>query len=371
MTVGADDGELKVFDMDSMQVIRSVSAHDDAVQRIVNSPTSSLLLSESVIQETKLWDISAERQCGATCLRVLPGCSLPSFSSDSSWIVGTRLVGRAADREEEDGTEWGESNQRHRATIYDVQTGKPVQTFEEPNIAWTYRDGGGAVFDPTGRLIVLDGKLYDTRSGTQQAVFDQLSNSGIAQFHPCGTEVIIGTAVWDVRMLGTTGTRASAAHKLLQVVPALDSCNLRFSPLGDALYAWPRINGHGDPLNGLKIVRVLDGRFFREMGQPLQLERFAQDLCVDDTDDYIAIVDRAYSPNDSYCRLFQVGRRTPGVFDSDLDDAQSVSSEEDEDEQDDAQWAANFGIDPEIWREMGAELDGDSDVRVVVNGQVI
>ena len=314
---------------------------------------------------------------------------MPSFNFDSSWLVGTRLVGRAGNGEPgEDGSEWGESNQRHRATIYDVRTGAAVRTFEEPNIGWTYRDGGRAVFDSTGNLLMLDGNLYDTRTGMKHVRFDKLSNSGMAQFHPCGTEVIIGSTVWDVRMLGSRGTDAAMGHKLLHVVPVLDSCHMKFSPLGDALYAWPSINGHGDPLNGLKIVRVLDGRFYREIGQPLQLERFAQDLCVDPTDDFIAVVDRAYSPNDSYCRLLQVGRRTPNLADSDLDDAQSVSSDDDDDDDDDdimgvpngddvdihMRWSADFGIDPFAWAEMGELMTsggGEDDVHVVVNGRVI
>ena len=58
----------------------------------------------------------------------------------------------------------------------------------------------------------------------------------------------------------------------------------------------------------------------------------ARDLCVDRNDDYIAITIDTHLPTESCVKLFEVGRKKPNEADSDMDDAQTDSGEEDEDD---------------------------------------
>ena len=60
--------------------------------------------------------------------------------------------------------------------------------------------------------------------------------------------------------------------------------------------------------------------------------RFVNDICIDNSDDYLAMTDHAYTPMDCKVNLFEIGRRKPNEADSDMDDAQDDSESEDPEE---------------------------------------
>lgn len=85
-----------------------------------------------------------------------------------------------------------------------------------------------AVFSPSDELILSDGVLWDLRV-PQRVVhkFDKLSSFGFGNFHPLRSEVIINSAVWDIR-----------TFKLLRMLPSLDQSVTKFTNAGDIIYSF-------------------------------------------------------------------------------------------------------------------------------------
>jgi HIV-1 Vpr-binding protein len=111
-----------------------------------------------------------------------------------------------------------------KATIYDMHTGQVVRTLE-PTIFNQYSKNR-ATFCPNDELILSDGVLWDAREGQQIHKFDKLNNTLSGVFHPNGLEVVSNTEVWDLR-----------TFHLLRTIPALDQCQLKFSPQ-NVIYAF-------------------------------------------------------------------------------------------------------------------------------------
>ena len=165
---------------------------------------------------------------------------MPSFNFDSSWLVGTRLVGRAGNGEPgEDGSEWGESTGTARLYTMFGQALRCAPLRAQHGL--DYRDGGRAVFDSTGNLLMLDGNLYDTRTGMKHVRFDKLS---ILEWH----NFIHAARRSSLDPLSGMCACLDREEQMLRwgtscCMVVLDSCHV-IQPLGDALcmaeHQWTR-----------------------------------------------------------------------------------------------------------------------------------
>lgn len=124
--------------------------------------------------------------------------TIATFDNDGSRILCTKL---------------------NQAKLFDVSRLSTIREFIPDQSELNYHNNF-AVFNPTNELILCDGTLYDTRTARVVYKFDNLSNglagsSGL--FHPCALEVVIGSAVWDVRTL-----------KMIKNCPSLDQCHVSY-----------------------------------------------------------------------------------------------------------------------------------------------
>ena len=323
---GNDNGVVRIFNMWTTDIVASFDAHGASLYSIATCPAEQykhkFLLTSSTVYEAKLFDLSKGGSPGASCI-TFSACHLPSFSHLGDRIVGSKIVDSENDEDQDDNNNnraSGSGGPRHQISIYDVQTSKSILNMEDATEGYTYQSSS-AKFDMGDNLICCDGKLWDIRSNRLLYRFDKLGNHGEASFHPSGNQLIIDSAVWDLR-----------TYKLSQMVPALNHCKLQFTSLGDALFAYPRPSTSTILREAQKQVRVLNGTTFVDIAKPIRVSRFVNDICIDNSDDYLAMTDHAYTPMDCKVNLFEIGRRKPNEADSDMDDAQDDSESEDPEE---------------------------------------
>lgn len=155
------------------------------------------------------------------------------------------------------------------ATIYDLNTGQKVSSFT-PQIFNQYSKNR-ATYYPTDELILSDGVLWDVKSGREIHKFDKLNQAISGVFHPNGLEVVSNTEVWDLR-----------TFHLLRTVPALDQCQLTFSPQNVIYGISPEVENRLDfeQINysyesSFKTLDAYDYASIGELGKFLQ-----RDLCI-------------------------------------------------------------------------------------------
>ena len=264
-----------------------------------------------------MFDLAKGGAPGASCV-TFSACHAPSFSHLGDRIVGSKIVD--SNEGSSDGSGQGSGGPRHQISIYDVENSKVITSMEDATEGYTYQSSS-AKFDMSDNLVCCDGKLWDVRSNRLLYRFDKLGNHGEATFHPAGNQLIIDSAVWDLR-----------TYKLAQMVPALNHCKLKFTSLGDALFAYPRPSSSSILREAQKEVRVLNGTTFVDLAKPIRVARFVSDICIDSSDDFLGMTDHAYTPMDCKVNLYEIGRRKPNEADSDMDDAQDESESEDPEE---------------------------------------
>ncbi|KAG7395411.1 hypothetical protein PHYBOEH_003770 [Phytophthora boehmeriae] len=184
--------------------------------------------------------------------------------------------------------------------------------------------------------------LWDARIPTRALYkFDKLSNVGYGFFHPNGNEVIINSAVWDLR-----------TYRLLRMVPALDKCCVKFNPSGSVLFAYYPYAG-GDYLVRRKSklkswFRVLDARDYKDI-TTIDLGRPIFDLSLNIKSTQLSIVEGRYleagdvDDDDSICRIYDVGRKRPSEDDSDAEDGEDEDTLDDDEYDDES--ASSDGAD--------------------------
>ena len=323
LAAGNDNGQVRLYNMWSTDIVHTFVAHEAAVASVATSPVESqkhrLLLTSSTVFEAKLFDLTKTSTIGGS-YSTLSECYSPSFSHRGDRIVGNKLTGGG-------GGPGSGPGQRHKISIYDVETMVEMLSLDDTSDKFTYPIST-ATFDVTDNLVVCDGKLWDVRSKRLLYRFDKLGNTGNAVFHPAGNQLLIDSAVWDLR-----------TRKLVQMAPALDRSEVRFSSLGDAVFVYPRPATGSMLRDSQKEVRVLNGSTYMDLGKPLPIDKLAADLCIDQTDGYILITDHGYSPLECRISLYEIGRRKPNDADSDMDDAQDDSDSDDPDDEDGG-WAS-------------------------------
>lgn len=188
-------------------------------------------------------------------------------------------------------------------------------------------------------MLLFDGKLWDLRMSQLVHRFDKLSYQGSTAVHPRKPEVIIDNAVWDLRNFN-----------LLQTVPLLDSCNVEWNPAHDVLFAH-KVMGNDERNHEYNFFHVLDSNHYQHMHTEM-VDKESMVLWELQADRHGLGYMSALSgtPEDSVCRVLEMGKRR--VLGDDSDD-------EDEDEADDEDWM--MGGQGDMGFDDDEDADGDDD----------
>ncbi|KAG7382682.1 hypothetical protein PHYPSEUDO_004652 [Phytophthora pseudosyringae] len=341
MLIGNHDGELRQFNIESDEVVEEWTCHSPS-SAIVNLETNeatsmgpqnrliltgAVALSELAVNEIALWD--ANDMSSLVERWRFQGGLRPQFNHYGDRIVA--LDARSTDDEAElDGPGLSVKG----AVVLDIATGDVLCDLKDAMRSNDYGAETNCCFSPCDGTILTDGMLWDARIPTRALYkFDKLSNVGCGFFHPSGNEVIVNSAVWDLR-----------TYRLLRMVPALDKCSIKFSPSGSVLFAYYPFAG-GDYLERRKTklkswFRVLDARDYRDI-TTIDLGRPVFDLSLNTKSTLLSVVEGRYldagavDDDDSICRLYDIGRKRPTEDDSDAEDGEEDSDTLDDDEYDD------------------------------------
>lgn len=230
--MGSHEGELRLVNIDADSVVEQWTCHAESSAIVALESNESTLmgtqnrllltgsaaLSAFGTTEIALWDVSNM----ATARWRFESAVSPQFSHYGDRVVA--LDGRDIALEDED------DGRRtvNGAVVLDIATGDVVCELRDSTRSNEYGLETNCCFSPCDSTILTDGMLWDARLPTRALhKFDKLSNVGYGWFHPGGNEVIINSAVWDLR-----------TFRLLRMVPALDKCSVKFNSSGSILYAY-------------------------------------------------------------------------------------------------------------------------------------
>eukprot|EP00644_Phytophthora_capsici_P001353 jgi/Phyca11/533066/estExt2_fgenesh1_pg.C_PHYCAscaffold_100056 len=246
------------------------------------------------------------------------------------------------------------------AVVLDIATGDVLCDLNDSTRSNDYGAETNCCFSPCDGTILTDGMLWDARIPTRALYkFDKLSNVGCGFFHPNGNEVIVNSAVWDLR-----------TYRLLRMVPTLDKCSIKFNPSGSVLFVYYPYAG-GEYLERRKTklkswFRVLDARDYKDI-TTIDLGRPVFDISLNTNSTMLSVVEGRYleagdvDDDDSICRLYDVGRKRPTEDDSDAEDEEDDSDTLDDDEYDDESSSDEDENDTDESDEETSESDSDRD----------
>ncbi|PSN42103.1 DDB1- and CUL4-associated factor 1 [Blattella germanica] len=228
--------------------------------------------------------------------------------------------------------------------IYDVATGKKLTTLT-PQISNQYTKNR-ATFSPTDELVLSDGVLWDVNSGKEIHKLDKLNQNVSGVFHPNGLEVISNTEVWDLR-----------TFHLLRTVPALDQCQVLFSPARAIMYTVSLEQETEEDTSFESSFKTLDAYDYSSIAT-IDVKKNIYDLCCNKFDTQIAVVENQGmfdSVQESSVRLYDVGRRRDdedeGEEDEeeeeDLEDGSASPSASEDEQQEDNNGGAGDNGSPE------------------------
>ncbi|KAL4118781.1 hypothetical protein PRIC2_011103 [Phytophthora ramorum] len=344
MLIGNHDGELRLVSIETDDVVEEWTCHSPS-SAIVNLETNestsmgsqsrliltgAVALSELAVNEIALWDANDMSSLGERWK--FQGALRPQFNH-----YGDRIVALDARPTEEDELS-GLPVPVKGAIVLDIATGDVLCDLNDAMRSNDYGAETNCCFSACDGTILTDGMLWDARIPTRALYkFDKLSNVGCGFFHPNGNEVIVNSAVWDLR-----------TYRLLRMVPALDKCCIKFSPSGSVLFAYyPYEGGDYLPIRKSKLkswFRVLDARDYKDI-TTIDLGHPVFDLSLNTKSTLLSIVEGRYleagdvDDNDSICRLYDVGRKRPAEDDSDAENGEDDSDTLDDDEYDDENYS--------------------------------
>lgn len=229
--LGNHDGELRRVNIDSDDVVEEWTCHSSSSaiisletnERTPMGKQNSLILTGTAamsafgVSEIALWDVNSMESERWR----LGGAFSPQFNHYGDQVV-------ALDARDIDNAELGNGRPIRGAIMIDTATGSVMCELNDVMRSNGYGMETNCCFSPSDGTILTDGMLWDARIPTRALYkFDKLSNVGYGYFHPSGNEIIVNSAVWDLR-----------TYRLLRVVPALDRCNIKFNHTGNVLYAY-------------------------------------------------------------------------------------------------------------------------------------
>ncbi|XP_073974899.1 lisH and WD40 domain-containing protein mahjong [Rhodnius prolixus] len=277
VVIGTHQGEVKLFNLHSGTEVASHHCHETYISHLQCARSSSLLLTSST------WGRNL-----SSCWQVNDNIFYHLFSMDEeeyvefSKLSEDKLIGTKGEI----------------ATIYDIQTKKLIQTLK-PTISNQYNKNR-ATFSPTNELVLSDGVLWDVNSGKQIHKLDKLNQTLSGVFHPNGLEVVSNTEVWDLR-----------TFHLLRTVPALDHCDVLFSPTGYTLYSIAiEKETDDDDAQYENSFKTLDAYDYSSIAT-IDVKKNIYDLACNSHDTQIALVENQgiyESVDESIVKIYDVGR---------------------------------------------------------------
>ncbi|XP_069696548.1 DDB1- and CUL4-associated factor 1 isoform X2 [Periplaneta americana] len=291
LMMGTYQGEVKMFNLHSGSEEATYQCHDSYVYHLQARRDNSLLLTSSTWRRplSALWSTNKYFEM-----------KFPFEEEEYvefSKLTQDRIIGTKGEI----------------ATTYDVATGKKIMTLRT-QISNQYTKNR-ATFSPSDELILSDGVLWDVNSGKEIHKLDKLNQTLSGVFHPNGLEVVSNTEVWDLR-----------TFHLLRTVPALDQCQILFSPARPVMYTISLEQETEEDTSFESSFKTLDAYDYSSIAT-IDVKKNIYDLSCNRFDTQIAVVENQGmfdSVQESSVRLYDVGRRR------DDDD----EGEEDEDEED-------------------------------------
>lgn len=270
------------------------------------------------------------------------------------------------------------------AILKDVETGTNLLTFTRSSpsqsslitVPYKIPNASFGLGSSGDNIVLADGILWDCRTGGVINDFDRLSHYGHGVFHPNGNCLLIDNFVWDMRK-----------YSLLQTIKILDGgfkthfstdCN------GTALFGYnSRSLEHlvneeyiMNPLNlSQNCFYTLDSTDYSlihtfeldsdgtSFWGPIQSDPVGLGYLLTCEVRFDNIRRSMYDVmRESCCRVLEIGRRKPGIQDSDMDDAQTIDDEDWEDDfgDEEAEEDDDILVDEEEDEEDGG-FDEDSD----------
>ncbi|XP_017473218.1 PREDICTED: protein mahjong isoform X1 [Rhagoletis zephyria] len=283
LLVGTHRGEVKAFNLSSGAEIFSSVCHSYVVDSINSNRAGDLVLTSCSWRSplSVLWSIKHNEFASKLSFADDYYCEFNNLTQDK--VLGT---------------------QNDCAIIYDINTGNKISAFT-PTLGNQYVKNR-ATFCPTDELILSDGVLWDVRSGKEIHKLDKLNQCLSGVFHPNGLEIISNTEVWDLR-----------TFHLLQTVPVLDQCFLKFSPMR-VMYSYnaeasdERIDAMLEELPACETsFKVLDAYDYSSIST-IDVRRGIYDMSINDNGSLIALVENqpAYdSRPETFVKIYAVGMK--------------------------------------------------------------
>lgn len=197
------------------------------------------------------------------------------------------------------------------------------------------------------------------RSGKEIHKFDKLNQCLSGVFHPNGLEIISNTEVWDLR-----------TFHLLQTVPVLDQCFLKFSPMR-VIYSYnaeasdERIDAMLEELPACETsFKVLDAYDYSSIST-IDVRRGIYDMSISDNGSLIALVENqpAYdSRPETFVKIYAVGmKKIENQEEEDDEEPESDEDGSDSDTTDIFDISENGHLRFQRRRRNRSEGDGDGD----------
>lgn len=237
-----------------------------------------------------------------------------------------------------------------RVLIYDAETATLLTTLQEPHQAASSMPSRAlknrrASVSPDNSMVMCDGLLWDPRNPSQSIHrFDRFANFGGGTFHPNRPEVIISSAIWDVRK----------SFKLLRWCASLDQMHTVFNATGDVIYGVLRYfeeehRGSRTQVRKYKhLFRTVDAVTYSDI-TTVELKDNVADLFVDQHDEHIAVLETtrdAFGVSGTTCRLYNVGMTKASASDDEEEEEldEEDAADQDADEGDGARGAGDMTL---------------------------
>ncbi len=301
IVIGCQTGEVKVFNIIDSNEDFSYPCHESYIQHVQVSRDGRMALTTNSWRSplSILWNINKKKFYSHMQFDEEDYVEFSNLAQDK--ILGTK---------------------NESAVIYDIKTGQKIKTLT-PKIFNQYNKNR-ATFCPTDELILCDGVLWDFKSGKQIHKFDKLNNTLSGVFHPNGLEVISNTEVWDLR-----------TFHLLRTIPALDQCQLKFSPQ-NVIYAY-NIETDANPEAENNVYdtsfKTLDSYDYSSISTT-DVKRSISDLSINNTGYMIALCENqgGYdSVSESVVRIYTVGRKRMAEDEIDEEEEEMAASDDEDD----------------------------------------